>query len=95
MSPLKLGTIVVLPEDERTGRLAFLSKTIPHMKFTTEQIGAPIKTARKNLGVAQTALAMTSGPCLRFIIKLEKGIPTWQFGKVLTVLNTLSISMTL
>ena len=41
------------------------------------------------------ALAMTSGTGLRFIIELEKGKPTCQFGKVLTVINTLGISMTL
>ena len=38
---------------------------------------------------------MTSGTGLRFIIELEKGKPTSQFGKVLTVINTLGISMDL
>jgi HTH-type transcriptional regulator / antitoxin HipB len=65
------------------------------MRFTTEQIGKLIKNARKNMGVTQRALAMTSGTGLRFIIELEKGKPTCQFGKVLTVINTLGISMTL
>jgi y4mF family transcriptional regulator len=65
------------------------------MRFTTEQIGELIKTTRKNLGVTQRALALTSGTGLRFIIELERGKPTCQFGKVLTVINTLGISMTL
>ena len=65
------------------------------MRPTTKDIGEMIKTARKNMGVTQRALAMTSGTGLRFIIELEKGKPTCQFGKVLTVINTLGISMDL
>jgi len=65
------------------------------MRFTTEQIGQLVRTARKSLGVTQRALAMTSGTGLRFIVELEKGKPTCQFGKVLTVINTLGISMSL
>ena len=38
---------------------------------------------------------MTSGTGLRFIIELEKGKPTCQLSKVLTVLNTLGITITL
>jgi y4mF family transcriptional regulator len=65
------------------------------MRPTTKQIGELIKTARKNIGVTQRALAMTSGTGLRFIIELEKGKPTCQFGKALPVINTLGISMEL
>jgi y4mF family transcriptional regulator len=65
------------------------------MRLTTKQIGQMIKTARKSMGVTQRALAMTSGTGLRFIIELEKGKPTCQFGKVLTVINTLGISVEL
>lgn len=65
------------------------------MRLTAKQIGEMIKTARKGMGVTQRALAMTSGTGLRFIIELEKGKPTCQFGKVLTVINTLGISMEL
>jgi y4mF family transcriptional regulator len=65
------------------------------MRPTTKDIGELVKTARKNMGVTQRALAMTSGTGLRFIIELEKGKPTCQFGKVLTVINTLGISMEL
>ena len=65
------------------------------MRLTTKDIGELVKTARKNMGVTQRALATTSGTGLRFIIELEKGKPTCQFGKVLTVINTLGISMDL
>ncbi len=65
------------------------------MRLTTKQIGEMIKTARKSMGVTQRALAMTSGTGLRFIIELEKGKATCQFGKVLTVIHTLGISIEL
>jgi y4mF family transcriptional regulator len=65
------------------------------MTYTPQQIGALVRTARKNLGVTQRDLAMTSGTGLRFIIELEKGKPTCQLGKVLTVLQTLGIKIDL
>ncbi len=65
------------------------------MRLTTKQVGEMIKTARKSMGVTQRTLALTSGTGLRFIIELEKGKPTCQFGKVLTVINTLGISLEL
>jgi y4mF family transcriptional regulator len=54
-----------------------------------------IRETRQKLGVTQKALALTSGTGLRFIIDLEKGKETCETGKVLTVLNTLGIKMTL
>jgi HTH-type transcriptional regulator / antitoxin HipB len=65
------------------------------MKMAPKQIAELVKTTRKSLGVTQRDLAMTSGTGLRFIIELEKGKPTCQLRKVLTVLNTLGISMKL
>jgi HTH-type transcriptional regulator / antitoxin HipB len=65
------------------------------MKYTPEQIGELVRSARKSLGVTQRDLALTSGTGLRFIIDLEKGKPTCQLGKALTVLHTLGIQMTL
>jgi HTH-type transcriptional regulator/antitoxin HipB len=61
------------------------------MKHTPETIGKLVKNARKTMGVTQKDLAMTSGTGLRFIIDMEKGKPTCQLGKVLTVLHTLGI----
>jgi len=65
------------------------------MKYTPKQIGELIKSVRKQMGATQKDLAMTSGTGLRFIIELERGKPTSQIGKVLTVLNTLGVTMSL
>lgn len=58
-----------------------------------EEIGQLIKTTRKKLGVTQRDLALTSGTGLRFIIELEKGKPTCQIGKALTVIRTLGLTL--
>jgi len=54
-----------------------------------------VRQTRKRLGVTQKVLALTSGTGLRFIIELEKGKETCEIGKVLTVLHTLGIKLTL
>ncbi|PYT26896.1 MAG: transcriptional regulator [Acidobacteria bacterium] len=64
-------------------------------RYTPERIGKLIRQTRKNLGVTQRDLALTSGTGMRFIIDLEKGKETCEIGKTLTILNTLGISMTL
>jgi HTH-type transcriptional regulator/antitoxin HipB len=63
------------------------------MKYNPEKIGELVRSTRKGMGVTQKDLAMTSGTGLRFIIDLEKGKPTCQLGKVLTVLHTLGIKI--
>lgn len=65
------------------------------MKYTPQQIGELIQSVRKHMGATQKDLAMTSGTGLRFIIELERGKPTCQIGKVLTVLNTLGVTLSL
>jgi len=65
------------------------------MAYSPETIGKLIRNTRKQLGSTQRDLALTSGTGLRFIIELEKGKETCELGKVLTVLNTLGIRMTL
>ena len=65
------------------------------MKITAKQIGELVNATRKSLAVTQKNLAMTSGTGLRFIIELEQGKPTCQLSKVLTVLNTLGITIKL
>ncbi len=65
------------------------------MRMTAKQIGEMVKATRKSLAVTQKSLALTSGTGLRFIIELEKGKPTCQLSKVLTVLNTLGITIKL
>lgn len=63
--------------------------------YTPELIGQLIKATRKKIGVTQKTLAFTSGTGLRFIIELEQGKPTCQFGKVLIVLQMLGIRVNL
>lgn len=63
------------------------------MAHTTKDIGELVRSTRKAMGATQKDLALTSGTGLRFIIELEKGKPTCEFGKVLTVLQTLGISI--
>jgi y4mF family transcriptional regulator len=65
------------------------------MKYAPKHIGELVKKVRKQMGATQKDLAMTSGTGLRFIIELEQGKPTSQIGKVLTVLNTLGVTIAL
>jgi len=65
------------------------------MKYTPLDIGRLARQTRRDLGVTQRDLALTSGTGLRFIIELEKGKETAEIGKVLTVLQTLGIQITL
>lgn len=63
--------------------------------YNSNAIGKIVKDSRKRLGVTQRDLALTSGTGLRFIIELEKGKPTVQLEKVLNVLRTLGLELTL
>lgn len=87
---ISLGDGVMLP----IGNSAVMRAKFP-MSLTPEEIGRIVRTTRRDLGVTQEDLALTSGTGTRFIIELEKGKPTCQIGKVLTVLQTLGIQMIL
>lgn len=65
------------------------------MSLTTAEIGKMVRSTRKKLGATQGDLALTSGTGLRFIVDLEKGKKTCHIGKVLTVLQTLGIEISL
>lgn len=65
------------------------------MSLTPESLGRLVKVTRKSLGITQKGLAMASGTGLRFIVDLEKGKPSCQLGKALTVLQTLGIQIQL
>lgn len=65
------------------------------MKYTAHDIGRLVRETRKGLEVTQKELALTSGTGLRFIIELEMGKETAEIGKVLTILQTLGIQLTL
>ncbi|MBM3483733.1 MAG: helix-turn-helix transcriptional regulator [Alphaproteobacteria bacterium] len=60
-----------------------------------QSLGRAVRAVRKQLGLTQPDLAMTAGTSLRFIVEVEKGKPTCQIGKVLTVLATLGIALDL
>jgi y4mF family transcriptional regulator len=63
--------------------------------YNAKEIGKLIKSTRKKLKVTQRNLAFTSGTGMRFIIELEQGKPTCQLEKVLTVLNTLGLKLSI
>ena len=65
------------------------------MQYTPQDIGKLVRETRRRLGATQKDLALTSGTGLRFIIELEKGKQTADIGKVLMVLQTLGIRLTL
>lgn len=65
------------------------------MKHDSASMGELIKSTRRGLGLTQENLAMVCGTGLRFIIDLEKGKPTCQLQKALTVLNMLGIDIVL
>ena len=64
------------------------------MQQTSKDIGSMVQETRASLGLTQQSLALAAGTGLRFIIELEKGKPTCQLQKALTVLNTLGIRIT-
>ena len=65
------------------------------IRYTAKEIGEIVRRTKKNLGVTQENIALTSGTGLRFIIDLEHGKPTCQLEKTLTVLRTLGIRIEL
>jgi HTH-type transcriptional regulator/antitoxin HipB len=65
------------------------------MQYTSIELGKVVRETRTSLGLTQENLALAAGTGLRFIIDLEKGKPTCQLQKTLTVLNTLGIQITL
>lgn len=60
-----------------------------------QSLGRAVRVIRKQLGLTQPELAMTAATSLRFIVEVEKGKPTCQIGKVLTVLSTLGVTLDL
>ena len=65
------------------------------MSLAPEDLGRLVKKERKAMGLTQAELALTSGTGMRFISDLENGKPTCQIGKILTVLKTLGIRLTM
>ena len=57
--------------------------------ITPAELGAIVRAARKAQKLRQDQLAGVANVGLRFIVDLEKGKPTAQIGKALTVLAAL------
>ncbi len=62
-----------------------------HPILDAASLGALIRRRRKELGLRQPDLALTCNVGVRFIVDLERGKPTCQIGKVLTILQGLGI----
>lgn len=65
------------------------------MTYSTKEIGNLVRKSRKDQHVTQKDLALTAGVGLRFISDLENGKESCEIGKILTVLQTLNISIKL
>jgi HTH-type transcriptional regulator/antitoxin HipB len=82
------STVKIFPYGNSNGEVLTL-------KYTPQDIGTLVRQTRKSLGVTQKDLALTSGTGLRFIVDLERGKQTAEIGKVLTILQTLGIQLSL
>ena len=58
---------------------------------TPEQLGAAIRARRKELGATQVELAGLAAVGPRFVSEVEQGKPTAEWGKVLRLLDRLSM----
>ncbi|WP_136163532.1 helix-turn-helix domain-containing protein [Sphingomonas flavalba] len=63
------------------------------MKLDSAAVGQIIREERKAQGLRQAELAAASGVGVRFLVELERGKPTAQLGRALTVLATLGCSI--
>lgn len=58
-----------------------------------KDVGAIVRRVRKAQKVNQTILAQASNVGIRLIVDIERGKPTVQFDKLLTVMNRLGIAL--
>jgi len=56
---------------------------------TTQQLGAALRAARRQLGLTQSQLALAAGVGVRFMVDLEAGKPTLRLATVLRVIEAL------
>ena len=56
---------------------------------SSQQLGAALRAARKQLGLTQPQLALAAGVGVRFIVDLEAGKPTLRLENVLRVIDAL------
>lgn len=61
--------------------------------MSTSSIGDAVRRARKGMGLRQDELAAAAGVGLRFLVELERGKPTVQLGRTLSVLNAVGLDL--
>lgn len=62
---------------------------------TVQEIGQIVRETRKNQGLTQEMLAGLCHVGVRFVGDLERGKPTCQIDKILTILQGLGVQITL
>ncbi len=77
------------------GKRILLNGIMQHVIHTIDELGAMIRTERKDLGLTQGDLAAACGLSLRFISELERGRATAGIGRVLRVLKMLGLELVL
>lgn len=60
-----------------------------------EQLGALIRERRKAAGLTQKKMASLAGVGARFLSELERGKPTVQLGKTISILQLLGLELTI
>ena len=63
-------------------------KTMATIK-SPQELGGALRSARKQLGLTQSQLALAAGVGVRFIVELERGKPTVRLDSVLQVIDAL------
>ena len=61
--------------------------------MSTSGIGEAVRRARKGMGLRQDELAAAAGVGLRFLVELERGKPTVQLGRTLSVLAAVGLDL--
>lgn len=75
--------------------VTFLKENLVVTVSTTREIGLVIRAMRRDAGMTQVELASACGCSQRFISQVERGKQTAELGKVLDVLATLGITVSL
>ena len=63
--------------------------------YTMKQLGAFVAKERKRQGITQLQLSQATDVGRRFVVELENGKETIRAGKLLKVLDTLGIDLSL
>ena len=79
----------------RLGTFVVAARIGIEVMYDMKQLGAFVAKERKRQGVTQLQLSQATDVGRRFIVELEGGKETIQAGKLLKVLDTLGIDLTL